>query len=155
MNPVQIHLVLTHVPVLGTVFGMFLFGLAMLKKSEELRRTGALVFVLSALLALPTYFSGDSADSFLASMHADITEQHEEIAVLALGAALVLGLLSLAGLLWFRKGRSFPAWFTGVSLAIALLTFAAMTWTASLGGKIRHPEIGGMAPSEKAASNYP
>jgi hypothetical protein len=143
MNPAQIHLVFTHVPVLGTAFGIFLFSLAMLKKSEELRRTGALVFVLSGLLALPTYFSGDSADIFLSKMHAEITEQHEEIAVVALCAALVLGAISLGGLLWFRKGRRFPGWFTGVSLAFALLTFGAMAWAANLGGKIRHPEIGG------------
>lgn len=141
MNPVQLHLILTHVPVLGTVFGIFLFGLALVKRSEEVKRTGALVFVLSGLIALPTYFSGDSADAFLAKAHGDIVEQHEEIAAVALGAALVLGVFSLAGLLLFRKGRIFPNWYTGLALVFAVATFAVMAFTANLGGKIRHIEI--------------
>jgi hypothetical protein len=41
----------------------------------------------------------------------------------------------------YRRDRPIPGWFTGLVLVLALLTTAAMTWTANLGGKIRHLEI--------------
>ena len=63
------------------------------------------------------------------------------IAVLALAAVLVLGVIALLGLIFYRRGKSQPGWFSGLTLGLALLTVGAMIWTASLGGQIRHPEI--------------
>ena len=59
MNWAHIHLSLNHLPVVGTFFGVLLLLLALLRKSEELKRGSLGVFALTALLALPIYFTGE------------------------------------------------------------------------------------------------
>jgi hypothetical protein len=77
----------------------------------------------------------------------DASDQHAEVAVLALSAALVLGAVALAGIFISRKRRQLPRWLTALILFLALITTAVMVWTASLGGKIRHPEVLQVEPS--------
>jgi hypothetical protein len=62
MNWAHIHLSLNHLPVVGIIFGVLLLLLALLRKSEELKRVSLGVFVLTALLALPVYFTGEPAE---------------------------------------------------------------------------------------------
>ena len=38
MDPAHLHLMLNHIPVLGTAFGMALIAWALFRKSEELKR---------------------------------------------------------------------------------------------------------------------
>jgi len=52
-----------------------------------------------------------------------------------------LGVVSLAGLLFFRRSRTIPLWFSGFALVLSLAATGAMGWTANLGGQIRHSEI--------------
>ena len=145
MNPAHLHLITTHVPVMGTVFGLCLLLLALLRKSEELKRVALLVFVVAALLALPAYLSGPSAADLLRrlmpGMTSDAGDQHVEIAILALAGSLALGAVSLLGLILFRKGRSLSASFLVLVLLLAVLSCGLLSWTANLGGKIRHLEI--------------
>jgi beta-lactamase regulating signal transducer with metallopeptidase domain len=67
MNWAHIHLLLNHVPVLGTIFGLALLGYAVLKRSEALKRAALGVFVAVALLALPVYFTGEPAEEAVQS----------------------------------------------------------------------------------------
>jgi len=47
MNWAHVHLLLNHLPVVGTFFGVLLLLLALLRKSEELKRVSLGVFVLN------------------------------------------------------------------------------------------------------------
>jgi uncharacterized membrane protein len=145
MNPAHLHLIITHVPVLGALFGLALLLLAILQANQQLKRTSLWVLFLAGLAAVPTYLSGRPASALLLKlmpgMSMDACDQHAEVAVLALVAASVLGVAALAGLLVSRKGKRTPGWLTTVTLLLALLTTAMMAWTASLGGNIRHTEI--------------
>ncbi len=145
MNPAHLHLLLTHLPVLGSVFGLCLLLLALLQGNQELKRTSFWVFVLAACAALPTYFTGQPAGALLLKvmpgLSPDPGDQHAEIAIVALIAAGILGAVALGGLLVYRRGKRAPGWFTCVALTLAVITTSMMVWTASLGGKIRHTEI--------------
>ena len=44
MNWAHVHLMLSHLPVVGTIFGVLLLLLALLRKSEELKRVSLGVF---------------------------------------------------------------------------------------------------------------
>ena len=81
----------------------------------------------------------------------DASDQHAEVAVLALTAALVLGAAALAGIIVRRKGGRLPGWLTALIMFLALISTAAMVWTASLGGKIRHPEVLRIEPSQRSS----
>jgi len=145
MNPAHLHLITTHVPVMGTFFGLCLLLFALLRKSEELKRTALLVFVVAALLTLPAHLSGPPASDLLRKSMPGLTmdagDQHAEIAILALVGSLAVGAVSLAGLILFRKSRSLPAGFLVLVLLMAMLSCGLLTWTANFGGRIRHLEI--------------
>ncbi len=145
MNPAHLHLLITHLPVLGTVFGLGVLLLGVLQGNQPLRRASFWIFVLAAIAAVPTYLSGRPASALLLKlmpgMVMDASDQHAEIAVIALVCSLLLGSVALAGLLIYRHGKRAPGWFTALAVLLALLTTSLMAWTAHLGGKIRHPEI--------------
>jgi hypothetical protein len=142
MNEAHIHLILTHVPVIGTLFGLLILAYALLAKKLEVAPIALGIFVLSGLAAVVVYLTGEAAEEAiegLPGISEALVEPHEEAAVFALLAAVLLGVVSLGGLFLSRRGL--PRRLAGVTLALALLTGGVMTYTANLGGRINHPEI--------------
>lgn len=149
MNQAHLHLLLNHLPLLGTAFGVLLLLFALWRKSAELQRVSLGVFVLAALSAIPTYLTGEPAESVvehLPGVAEAFIEQHESASLIALVAAMVTGVASLAGLLLTRRAAKLPAWATIAPLVLALATGGLMARTANLGGQIRHTEIRAGAP---------
>jgi uncharacterized membrane protein len=144
MNPVHLHLMLNHVPVLGSVFGLVLLGAALLRKSRELQKVSLAVCAIAAAVAIPVYFTGEPAEEgieHLPGVAKAIIEEHEEAAAVALASILALGAIAATGLIVFRRQRPIPTWFTNASFIMALVTAGLMLRTANLGGKVRHTEI--------------
>lgn len=143
MNWAHVHLMLNHVPVLGTIFGLLLLGWALLRRNEALQRVALGTFVLSALAAVLVFLTGEPAEELvhdLAGTAKQSIEAHEEAALVALIAVEALGALGLATLLLFRK-RGIPRPLIGAALVFALVTTGWMAQTANLGGRIRHAEL--------------
>jgi cytochrome bd-type quinol oxidase subunit 2 len=143
MSAIHLHLLLNHVPVLGTFFalGLLLFGL--MRKSEELKKTAIGTIVIAALISIPVYLSGESAaDSAknLPGVTESVVESHDNAAAIAFTTTLVIGIFGLVGLLKHRN-RLLPAWYTTLMVAILIINAGLMAWTANLGGQIRHTEI--------------
>ena len=144
MNPAHVHFALNHLPVFGTVFCAVLLLAAILRKSAELKKVTLTAFVVVAALAIPVYLTGEPAEEIaegLPGVSHPTIEQHEEAAVAAFTAMIVVGIASLAGLILFRKGKVVPQWFGVMVLLLSLITAGLMARTASLGGEIRHTEI--------------
>src|SRR5688572_12110141 len=57
MNPAHLHLLLNHVPVLGTVFGVLLALLAMRWRSKDVEAAALWVFLVTAVVAVPVYLT--------------------------------------------------------------------------------------------------
>jgi len=137
------HLMLNHLPVLGTIFGLLLLGWAALRRSETLQRAALGTFVLAALAAIPVFLTGKPSEDLverLAGTAEQAIEAHEEAAVVALIAIEALGALALAALVLFRN-RGIPRPLAGGALVFALATAGWMAQTANLGGRIRHAEL--------------
>ena len=144
MNAAHLHLLTTHVPVLGTLFGWLLLAWGLLRRSNELKKTGLGVFVLAAVAAVPAYLSGSPAQELLKGISGvvpETIEQHEELAQVAFTGILILGAAALAGLIWLRRGKPVPRWCALGALALGLLVAVVLGWAANLGGKVRHAEI--------------
>ena len=143
MNWAHVHLMLNHLPVLGTVFGFALLAWAVLRRNETLQRAALGTFVLAALAAIPVFLTGEPSEDLverLAGTAEQAIEAHEEAAVVALIAIEALGALALAALVLFRK-RGIPRPLAGAALVFALATAGWMAQTANLGGRIRHAEL--------------
>lgn len=144
MNTVHLHLMLNHLPVLGTAFGLALFLFGMMRRSADVKKAALGVLVIAALATVPVYLTGEPAEDAVESLPGvakPFVEQHEEAAGVAFGGVLVAGVVALAGLFLFRQPRVVPGWFNVLVLITALGATGLMAWAAGLGGQVRHTEI--------------
>jgi uncharacterized membrane protein len=145
MSASHLHLMLNHLPILGTLFGAAVLAWGLLRGSEEVSRVGLGFFAFAALAAGATYLTGEPAEEAIEGRPAfseAVVEAHEEFALYALVGAVVLGVLALALLAFYRQSPLSPG-AGGTALAAALVVGGLMAYTANLGGKISHPELRG------------
>jgi uncharacterized membrane protein len=146
MNGAQFHLLLNHLPVLIPLISVaFILG-SFLLKSLEVREAGAWLLALGALVAIPVYLTGESAENVVKNypnISRLLIEDHEASALSALIALETAGAVSLAFIFGCRTSRSFvkKVWPWGILIAVSLFSFGFMAQTAHLGGFIRHEEI--------------
>lgn len=149
MNPVQAHLALNHLPVLGALFGVGLLAFALAARRDETLRVGLFFLVLTAVAAWPVSLSGEKAEEVVeesAEVSHDVIHEHEEAAESAAWAAYVVGIVALVGLVAFRA-RPMPGWYKGLSLLGAVALSGLMVQAANLGGRIAHEELRGSLPA--------
>jgi hypothetical protein len=92
---------------------VLLLLLALLRKSEELKRVSLGVFVFTALIVLPFYFTGEPAEEVvehLPGVAEPLIERHENAALFALLIAGVTGIAALIWLIIFRRAERLPGW---------------------------------------------
>lgn len=143
MNSVQLHLALTHVPVILSFVGLIMLIVAFFIKSTTLTRTSYIVLLIAGVAALPVYFSGEGTEEAIENLPGvseSIIEEHEEVAKLAMISIAAAGLVSLTAL-FSSKWQSPARILKIVVLVIAIISGGLMAQTAHLGGQVRHTEI--------------
>jgi hypothetical protein len=141
---VHLHLLLNHFPTVGMVVGLGLFLLALLKKSDDLKRGGLAVFFALALISLPTYMSGYSAQKSLRGMQTvsqTLIDLHQRSALLALIVMEALGVVAWYGLWSSRRRTAVGPRITAAVVVLSAVTLGLMGNAANIGGEIRHPEM--------------
>jgi hypothetical protein len=144
MNAAHLHLLLTHLPVVGAVLVVPLLAAGLLTRCPAVRRIALAAVVVVALLGLPTYFTGEGAEDAvdgLPGVSEAVVERHEDAAGRSLVALEAAGALALLGLAATARARRVPAWIVAGTLLVSLVSAGLLGWTASLGGQIRHTEI--------------
>ena len=151
MNPVHLHLMLNHAPLFGSVVSLVLLFFALWRQSDELKKIALALIVLTALITLPVYLTGEPAEDIVEPFPGVVRsaiDSHEDAAKIAFVCMLGTGAMALFGL-WIFRGRRFVAgWFTTSLLIVLLVTGLFMARAANLGGKVRHPEIGTTSQAE-------
>ena len=143
LNAAHVHLLLNHLPVLGSIFGTILLAWAVWRRKDESTRVALVVLTLVALASIGTYLSGEPAEEIVERLDGfsdPVMESHEEAALPANIAAIVLGLSALGGVILYRA-RPVARRYSMVVLVLAVVTAALMSWTALLGGQVRHTEV--------------
>jgi hypothetical protein len=143
MNGAHLHLMINHLPVIGTLLATGLLAVAVLRANDTLRRTALALLVLGGFAAGAAQLSGEPAEEVVedrATVNESAIESHEDAAKLATIGAAILAVGAVGTLLAFR-GRGVPTAATAVLFAGGLAVSGAMAWTANLGGRISHPEI--------------
>jgi hypothetical protein len=143
MNLSHVHLLLNHVPTVGTAIAIALIVIALIRKSDELKRVSLEAFFVIALLTLPAYTTGLAAQLQIQDrpgVSVAMIEAHEDAAIWSFALMQLTG-----GFAWFalwkrRRGGHARTAMTAV-LLLSALTMMTTAQTASLGGEIRHPEI--------------
>ena len=155
MNGAQLHLMLNHLPVMGTLFSLLLLAWSLIRRSAEIQKLALAIALLAGLSSVPAYLTGEPAEEVIehmAGVDEAYIEEHESMGKFALWCGGALGVAAGAAL---AAGVKNPRWLsagTAITLLASVLVFGVMGYTAHLGGQIRHPEIrdGGMqaTPSE-------
>lgn len=144
LNAQHLHLLINHLPVIGTMVSLGLFLLSFLRRSDELARASLEFFFLIALAALPVYVTGLGAREALlgrADVSATAIAAHHDGALLAFVFVELTGAIAWLAL-WQRRRLTRAAdWTSPAIVALAFVTLVLMAGTASAGGEIRHPEI--------------
>ena len=138
------HLLLNHFPSIGTVIALALLLTSLYLKSEELKRTSLVLFVLMALCAIPTYITGAATGWAIGGVDGismDMIAVHQDAALLAFTTMGLTGCFSWLALWQYRRFSGALNWNIWVVLVLAILSVGFMTQTGSLGGDINHPEI--------------
>ena len=144
MNPVHLHLLVNHFPIIGTIFGIIVLLAGFLFKKDDLKNAGYGLFILTALLSIPTYLSGEPAEEAIENLSGTaevFVEKHEEIASIAFWFVLALGAVSIATLVLTIKGNTVSKMLGVITLLLSLIVFGVMAKVGNTGGEIRHPEI--------------
>ena len=144
MSVVQLHLMLNHVPLIGMAFALLLLGAAAWRRNDGMARLGLGVMVGLAVVTAVVFLTGEPAEEALESavtVSESVIHPHEEAAEASLIATGIAGVLALFALLANWR-RALPRWVTATAFAAALVSSSMLGWTANLGGKIRHTEIG-------------
>lgn len=153
MNLVHLHLLLNHVPTVGTIVALGLLLLAFAKKSDDLTRGSLALFFAIALVSLPTYMSGYAAEDVVKQrpgVNLELVAQHQSAAFLALVFMEATGVVAWFGLWQARKPTGRSKWTAPFVLLLAVLTIVLMAGAANIGGEITHPEI--LAPGQQSAA---
>jgi uncharacterized membrane protein len=144
MDGAHLHLMLNHIPLLGTIFGLPVLIAGLVLKNHVLRNAGLIILVMAAIFAIPVYLTGEPAEEIvehLPGVGHDFIERHEDSAMAALIAAIVTGVISLIALGFSWAGRTAVTTVAAVTIVSAMVTAGLMGRTANLGGEIRHTEI--------------
>ena len=144
MDLTHIHLLLNHFPTIGTIIGGGPFVLSLFMKSDDLKLASLVILLGIALIAIPTYMSGNGAQDGIKSLPGvskSMIEAHEGAALVAMGFMLLTGAFAWLGLWQFRRLRRVPSWNLAVILLLTVVSFTLMARASNLGGEIRHAEI--------------
>lgn len=144
MDGVHLHLLLNHLPVVGSLFAVPLLIYSFVRKSDELKQLSLAILVLAALVAIPVYFTGEPAEEaveHLAGVGEALIEEHEEAAKVAMVFMMLTGAFALLNLVLMKAKKGLANWLIAISLLLSIGSAVMMARVANLGGQIRHTEI--------------
>jgi hypothetical protein len=161
MDQTHIHLLITHLPIFGSILGglVLLHGIGV--RSDQTKIAAYYIFILSSIGAGIAYLTGEGAEETVENIQGVVEatiKTHEEFALFALISLIILGVASLFGLfLTFRKSP-LTRTVAIVILFISFISFGLVARTGFLGGQIRHTELNSAnepnaIPNEKEVDN--
>ena len=137
-------MLLNHVPTVGTGIALALLVLSFIRKNDALKRVTLEVFFIIALVTIPAYLSGVSAQQQIQD-RPDVSKiminAHQDVALQAFLLMQLTGAFAWLALWQFRRIARAAPWAMAAVLVLGTLTLAVSAGAATLGGEIRHPEI--------------
>ena len=144
MDATRVHLFITHLPVFGLFLGFLVLVYGVIMDQRHVKIVSLVILLISIVGGIIAFRTGESAEETvenIAGVFEDTIEQHEESAEITIWFFYGLGILSISGLYVEMKGKNYSKQILIIVIAFTVVTFSFVAWTASLGGKIRHPEI--------------
>ena len=156
MNQTHIHLLITHLPIIGAMLGALVLAYGIWKKSNPTLVAAYNVLILSAIGACIGYMTGEGAEEAVEHMQGvseRVIEAHEESAQVSLIALAVVATLAFLGIYLTQVKSRLTRRIAVCTLTASIVGFALVARTGYLGGKIRHAEEIGIKASPVKEGN--
>jgi len=144
MNEAHWHLVVNHLPIIFPIVGVIVMITGLISKSEAVKRTAHLIFIMGALTAMLAIITGEGAKEVvekISGISQIYIENHETMAETFALLSYILGGLSLFALWASFKQKTFSTILNIATLVFALVVLFFGKETGTKGGEIRHTEI--------------
>ncbi|MDG2432761.1 hypothetical protein [Flavobacterium sp.] len=144
MNEAHWHLVVNHFPVIGTIFGVGILIAGLVLKSNAIKNTAYVLFIVAAAFAFVSMYTGEGAEEMVEDMpnigH-HVIHEHEELAEKLAIALYALAFFSVVSLYTALKNHKFAKLVSYITLVLAIGAAVLGSFVGTSGGEIRHTEI--------------
>lgn len=143
MNAAHLHITINHFPVICVLLGIIVLLIGHWRRSSEITMVALVLFVLAAVVTIPTYYSGRNSSRVIRGAEGvmrEITREHSGAAGWGYYASIVLGLVSAWGLWTWRAAGELAPRMRALVWVAALLTASTLARASWTGGKVRHTE---------------
>jgi hypothetical protein len=132
MDQTHIHLLITHLPIYGSILGglVLLHGIGV--RSNQTKIAAYYIFILSSIGAGIAYLTGEGAEETVENIQGVVEQtikQHEEFALYAFISLIVLGVGSILGLYITYKNSPLTRTIAFLILCISFLSFGLVART--------------------------
>lgn len=144
MNQAHYHLALNHLPIIIPMLGLLILIGGFIFRSEIVKRTAFVIFLLGAVVTIPAFTTGEGAEEVveeLQDMSGRFIHNHEEVAETFALLSYVLGGISILALWMNWKKKSFAPLLANFVLLFSTIVLYFAMKTGTTGGEIRHTEI--------------
>lgn len=144
MTQVHLHLLITHLPIFGSILGGLVLAHGLWAKSNPTLIAAYNLLIISSAGAVIAFLTGEGAEETVEKIQGvseNMIEQHSDFAIYALVSLSILGAASLVGLFLSLKKSPLARTFAIITLVISFISFGLIARTGYLGGQIRHTEI--------------
>lgn len=144
MTAAHWHLIINHLPIIGTTLSTILLITGLLLKNNQLKFIAVILILVMSVFGFLVHETGEKAEQRVKndlSINEVAIEAHEEAAKPAFVVHSIAGLLSLMALFFYKKKKNLFNIISVLIISISLSAAALMSYAGYLGGKIRHTEI--------------
>ena len=144
MNQAHLHLIVNHLPIMGSLFAAALLAAGVFRHNLTLTQAGLVAVLAAGLLCLPAQLTGDGAAAIaqnLPRVSRALINNHQEAAELGFWALEGAAALALFGLLLLKNASPKARLLALLTLVATVLSFGLLARAGNLGGQIRHTEI--------------
>ena len=144
INQAHIHLIVNHVPIMGSLFAAVLLGAGILRQNTVLTQAGLVAVLLAGLLCLPAQLTGEGAAAIVQNMprvSRALIQNHAAAAELGFWVLEGAAALALFSLLLLKSASPKARLLSLLTLLVAAVSFGLLARAGNLGGQIRHTEI--------------
>ncbi|MBP7474936.1 MAG: hypothetical protein KBF83_06940 [Pyrinomonadaceae bacterium] len=139
MDPTRIHIFLNYIPLIGMVLGIAMLLYGMWRSGREVSRSSLWLFVVTALLTLAVYATGEIAGKGAALMAGPPWTNivaHRASALPTFLAIELTGIFALVGLIRMFRGKGLARWNALVVLILAIVSLTLAARTTHFGRQI-------------------
>lgn len=144
MDATHLHLLINHVPILTTVFSALILLWGIIKSNKSFQQLALVGFIIAGIFSVVALQSGEKAEETVENLPG-VTESyihdHEEAAEVTNWIAIALAVVSILGFAVSRYKPKMMKAYLYLLLIGGIVSGGMFSYTAYLGGQIRHTEI--------------